>query len=93
MINLDDQGCNRLVRAIVTRAVQDWRIARRRLRKYPNNEVQKEIMADCERFFMSAYFTNLTGMDGKEFMARLNEQMAIEERNKIPMKVRKNQRD
>ncbi|MBP3427144.1 MAG: hypothetical protein J6M47_02645 [Clostridia bacterium] len=36
MMNLDEQGCIRLVNGIVKKAVQDWRIAKKRLFQCPD---------------------------------------------------------
>jgi hypothetical protein len=80
MINLDEQGCIRLVNGIVKKAVQDWRIAKKQLFSHPDNERQLWMLADCERFFLSPLFGTLTDMDGKVFLDKLEEEWAIEER-------------
>lgn len=80
MINLDKQGGVRLVNGIVKKAVQDWRIAKKRLLFCPNNERQQMMLKDCERFFLSAHFSVLTCMDGKAFLEKLLEEWAVTER-------------
>lgn len=80
MINLDEQGCIRLASGIVKKAVQDWRIAKKQLFFDPNNERQLWMLADCEQFFFSPLFGTLTDIDGKAFLAKLEEEWKIEER-------------
>lgn len=68
---LDDTGVQNLVCGIVKLDVDDWRRARRRLKKRPNSLEAEGMVKDCERFFRSEYFENLTGMDGREFLEQL----------------------
>lgn len=74
MKQLDDLGVNNLVVGIVRQDVQDWRNARRRLKKHPNNKTTEGIIIDCERFFRSAYFETLTNMNGKKFLEQLKDE-------------------
>lgn len=74
MEHIDDKGLENLVCGIVKKAVDDWRKAKRRLRKCPTSQMAQGIVIDCETFFKSDYFYNLTGMDGKEFLKKLKEQ-------------------
>ena len=73
-MQLDEKGVSNLVYAIVKKAVDDWRQAKRRMRRNPGNRLAHGIIIDCENFFLSDYFEGLTGMDGKEFLKRLKEQ-------------------
>lgn len=73
-MHLDDNGVNNLVCGIVKKAVDDWKNAQKRLRKNPAAKQAEWIIIDCEKFFLSDYFTNLTGMDGEEFLERLKAQ-------------------
>lgn len=59
---------------IVKKAVDDWKRARHRLEKNPCNLEAEGMMKDCEAFFRSEYFTNMTGLDGREFLAKLKKQ-------------------
>jgi len=88
-MNLDEQGCIRLVNGIVKKAVQDWRIAKKRLFQCPDNDVQQYMLADCERFFLSPLFGTLTNMDGKAFLEKLEDEWAIEERHLRAAKEKK----
>lgn len=72
-----DEGAVNLAAVIVKRAVQDWRNARRKLRKRPHspNAAQyKSEIDECERFFRSAYFERITGINGAAFVRMLHEQ-------------------
>ncbi len=71
MQDIDNKGLENLVCAIVKKAVDDWKNAKRRLGKNPHNVTAQGIVTDCERFFCSEYFYNLTGVDGNEFLKRL----------------------
>lgn len=88
-MNLDEQGCIRLVNGIVKKAVQDWRIAKKRLFQNPDNPIQQGMLMDCEHFFLSPHFGTLTNMDGKAFLAKLEEEWAIEERHLKAAKEKK----
>lgn len=74
MQHIDDKGLENLVCGIVKTAVDDWKKAKRRLRKCPISTIAQGVVIDCEQFFKSDYFYNLTGMDGHEFLKRLKEQ-------------------
>ena len=73
-MQLDDNGVNNLVCAIVKKAVDDWKQAKKKLAKNPKNTSAHGIVTDCECFFRSEYFYNLTGMDGEEFLKTLRRQ-------------------
>lgn len=79
-MEMDSKGAVNLVCAIVRTAVRDWKSAKRRLKRNPGNLNAEGVVIDCECFFRSAFFENLTGMDGREFQRRLNKQ---EERMRI----------
>ena len=67
----DDNGVHYLIRGIVKKAVDDWKQAKKRLGKNPQNATAQGIVIDCERFFCSEYFYHLTGLDGEEFLKQL----------------------
>lgn len=64
MKDIDPQGAENLVRGIVSRAKIDF------MKSKPDSEVHKETV----RFFRSAYFEMLTGLDGEAFLHDLNKQ-------------------
>ncbi len=70
-MQLNDNGVNNLICGIVKKAVDDWRQAKKRLAKNPQNVTAQGVVTDCECFFKSEYFYHLTGMDGEEFLKRL----------------------
>ena len=68
---MDKRSADLLAFRIAKQAVSDWKIARRRLMKNPDDIREKFMLRDCEHFFTSAYFEIITGMNGKRFLRRL----------------------
>lgn len=71
-----DEGAITLVQMIVHRAVLDWRGAGKKLRKrpyFPDAVLHEEEVRDCERFFRSAYFERITGINGEAFLRMMRE--------------------
>ncbi len=66
-----EDGAELLVQAIVLQAMEDYRRARRILRRRPDRESARLMARDVERFFRSVWFSCLTGLDGKEILERL----------------------
>lgn len=66
-----EYGYEALVQAIVLQAVEDYRLAGRALRRRPDHTAARALARDVERFFRSAWFTDITGLDGKEILERL----------------------
>ena len=65
-----DMGAENLVEAIVYMATKDWEAS---IRKKKPGDPESRMQRDCERFFRSAYFTRLTGMDGKLILRDMQE--------------------
>lgn len=63
-----------LANAIILQAVKDYREARKKHRKRPKNEVAKLMIADCEAFFRSVWFRDLTELDGEMLLRKLQEE-------------------
>lgn len=80
MPDMDMEGAERLVQQIVKQAVYDWRNAKRRLRKKPNNPDLLATVSECECFFLSGWFNTLTDLDGRLFLEKLRKDMRLEER-------------
>lgn len=80
--HLDDKGVDNLVVAIVRQAVQDWRAATHRLKRHPDDLDADNIRKDCERFFRSEWFFDLTGIDGKKFLSQLKEKYVYDRDNR-----------
>ena len=76
---LDDRGAKNLSIGIVKQSVRDWRDARRILKKNPNNINAQGVVIECKKFFLSAHFGVLTGLDGKEFLSRLYEKYGYDD--------------
>ena len=64
----------RLANAIVLQAVRDWKSARRRLNRRPQNEIAWAELENCERFFRSDYFGLMAGIDGNVLLENLYEE-------------------
>ena len=71
--DLDPQGAEDLIVAIVKQAVTDWKSAKKVLAKHPDSIMASNSQIDCERFFLSPYFCALTGTDGKHILSKLEE--------------------
>lgn len=64
----------KLANAIILQAVKDWRAARRKLKRKPQNESARSELESCERFFRSEWFTTLTDVDGTVILRKLYEE-------------------
>ena len=60
-----------LVQAVVMQAVEDYRRARKILRRRPDHTRAMKTARDVEGFFRSAWFVTLTGLDGREILEKL----------------------
>ena len=66
--NYQDIGIARLCNAVVMQAVKD----------YKNDKSKRE---ECERFFLSQYFTLFSDLDGEAIVKALKERIEKNERN------------
>ena len=69
-----EEGYRTLIKNIVLQAVLDYKKAARMLKKCPKCRVAKGVKKDVEAFFASEWFNDLTGLDGKQVMERLQEE-------------------
>ena len=60
-----------LVQAVVMQAVEDYRRARKILRRRPGSTRARRMARDAEGFFCSVWFMTLTGLDGGEILDKL----------------------
>ena len=63
-----------LANAIILLAVSDYRAAQKKLRGFPTS---RDALATCRavrRFFLSAYFGNLTKLDGRLLLEQLDKE-------------------
>ena len=80
MSSVTDYGWQELANAVIVKAAEDYRRARYREMKRPYQvEIQREIHS-LERFFRSAWFSELCDLDGKKLLRDLNKQMGLEDR-------------
>ena len=63
-----------LANAIILLAVSDYRAANKRLREFPTSRDALATCREVRRFFLSAYFMNLTKLDGRLLLAQLDEE-------------------
>ena len=63
-----------LANAIVVQAADDYRDARRKLLKDPENKKALKTVDEVERFFRSPWFGSLTTLDGHKILERLKEE-------------------
>lgn len=66
-----------LANSIVFLAVKDYRDALKKLKKWPRNEAAQIMKAEVERFFRSAWYRELTSVDGEFLISKL--QAEVEE--------------
>lgn len=65
-----------LANAIILQAVKDYRVARKKLKRNPKNKDAKLMVEDCERFFCSDWFGQLTSVNGKMLLKKLQEELS-----------------
>ena len=63
-----------LANGIVLQAVKDYRAAKKKLKKRPKNVEAERMLNDCEKFFLSGWFTALTDVDGQMILDKLREE-------------------
>lgn len=67
-------GYEELANAVILLAVRDYRTARKRLRKHPNDHYAESEIHRCERFFKGPVFEIYTNIDGPSLLRRLQEE-------------------
>lgn len=67
-----------LANSIVLLAVKDYRDALKKLKKWPRNEAAQIMKAEVERFFRSAWYRELTSVDGEYLISKL--QVEVEDK-------------
>lgn len=66
----------RLANAVVIRAVDDYRIAVKKLKRDPGNKMAEMDIRSLSRFFGSQWFEVLTNVDGRLLLSRLKKEAA-----------------
>ena len=69
-------NCEVLANAIIEQAAKDYRWARTALTKDPENGSAAQMRSDTERFFRSAWFGQLTSIDGEWLLKKLEGEFA-----------------
>ena len=70
-----ETGIEDLSNAIILQAVKDYRIAL--AGGSVNGRDSKSVIADCERFFQSEWFNNLTKIDSKYLMENIRKEFDL----------------
>ena len=63
-----------LANAIIIQAADDYRTSLRRLKLNRMNREYLRMKEECERFFLSQWFEQLTNVDGKTIMMRIQKE-------------------
>ena len=63
-----------LANAIIIQAADDYRTSLRRLKLNRMNREYLRMKEECERFFQSQWFEQLTNVDGKAIMMRIQKE-------------------
>lgn len=64
----------KLAQAIVVQAATDYRKARHKIKTHPKCISAGRDIVECERFFLSGWFTELSGLDGRVVLDRLKQE-------------------
>ena len=67
-------NCEVLANAIIQQAAKDYRSARTALGKDSENVAATAMRSETERFFRSAWFGQLTSIDGEWLLEKLEEE-------------------
>ena len=66
-----------LANAIILLAVSDYRAAQKKLRGSPMSRDALAVCREVRRFFLSAYFGNLTKLDGRLLLEQLDKEAEV----------------
>lgn len=70
-------GYENLANAIILQAVRDWRESVKKLKKRPRYDPAKQMKEECEQFFLSEWFEQLTSVDGRYLLRKLKQEEGI----------------
>ena len=74
MSEVNARSYENLANAIILLAVSDYRAAKKKLRGSPTSRDALAICREVRRFFLSAYFVNLTKLDGRLLLEQLDKE-------------------
>ncbi len=66
-----------LANAIILQAVKDYRRARKKARRRPDQKTAQATIREVERFFTSWWFAQLTDLDGEMLMEKLQKEAIL----------------
>ena len=72
--NIYDRVWEDLAQAIIVQAVKDYRLARARLKKKPDDVIGKKLKREVEAFFRSWWFSILTDVEPEIILRGLREE-------------------
>lgn len=78
--NRDIDPYELLRNGIIIHAVKDYRKALKTLRRGRKNECALRMKEDCENFFLSDYYYELTDVDGATLLRILNEECVLSDK-------------
>ena len=70
---LDEEGCERLIAAIIRLAMNDYKAALKQLKRDPNSQGAKREIIKLRIFFRSSYYEKLCSMPGNQVIRMLEE--------------------
>lgn len=74
-VNYNKEGFENLANAIIVQAVKDYRKA---LRGFSSDgKSDTDVVAECERFFRSEWFSVLTNADGEYLITNIRKEFGI----------------
>ena len=73
-IKCPDEYVELLLRAVVIKAVRDYRLACRRLKRLPYDFDAKELKEEAEEFFLSEDFVFFTSVKGEKLLQMLQDE-------------------
>ena len=73
--NYNEEGIENLTNAIILQAVKDYRKAQKGLSL--NGKSSTAVIADCERFFRSDWYRQLTKVDGEYLITAIRKEYGL----------------
>ena len=71
----NEEGIENLTNAIILQAVKDYRKALKRFSL--NGKSSTAVIAECERFFRSEWYSQLTNVDGEYLITNIRKEFGI----------------
>ena len=75
-MDIDLSGWEGLAHAIILQACEDYRLARKKLKRNPDNREAAALARNCEKFFRSEGFRTLTDLNGYVLLDKLRRETA-----------------